>query len=476
VTDDTARRLLRAPLGPAVLGFGLPLALGMGLQVTFNLVDAYLVSRLEADKAGAALGAIGICDQLAALGSIISYGYTTAAATVVSHRQGSGDVLGARRVAWQSTIVVGLLGCIFGLVGLFASRWLMADVMGVRGMVLELGTKYLKVIVGGNVTIFLLLHLTSLQRALGSSKTPILLLIASNVINLILAVLLVFGPGHAPAAFAWGPPIAASLSIPRLGLVGAAWATVLARLAVLLPVFLIGLWRFGFFRANARGNYSPGLEKELWRLAWPASAQLVVRILAMLVVQALVAHRFTTGSDQTATTALGVVFRLETMALFVGLGWGSAVQTFVGQNLGARNPRRAKTSGWVAAGYNCAMMAALAAAYGFFGRPIVEFFDADPRVVRLAFGYMRIVGPSYVGLGVGVVLGTALQAAKLPVRALLLDLLVLGGILLPCAIAVASTAKSSLSLYWAISFAYTSFAGVYAVAYFRSQFGSGTRN
>ena len=72
----------------------------------------------------------------------------------------------------------------------------------------------------------------------------------------------------------------------------------------------------------------------------------------MLAVHALVARAFTTQTDQTATTALGIVFRLETMALFVGLGWGSAAQTFVGQNLGARRKHRAIRSGWLAALYN----------------------------------------------------------------------------------------------------------------------------
>ena len=67
-------RTLEGSLATELLRFGSPLAVGMGLQVTFNLVDAYLVSRLGSGEAGAALGAIGICDQIAAIGSIISFG------------------------------------------------------------------------------------------------------------------------------------------------------------------------------------------------------------------------------------------------------------------------------------------------------------------------------------------------------------------------------------------------------------------
>ena len=231
MTPELGRqRTLEGSLAANLFRFGSPLAIGMGLQVTFNLVDAYLVSRLGGSESGAALGAIGICDQIAAIGSIISYGLSTASATVTSHRFGAGDFLGARRVAWQSTLLVAALGLVFAIFGLLGAGWLMHDVVGAQGLVAELGTQYLRVIVGGNITIFLLLHLTTLARALGSSKTPVALILFSNALNLVLAVLLVYGPGSAPGPFYWGPPLARALSIPRLGLVGAAWATVLARL------------------------------------------------------------------------------------------------------------------------------------------------------------------------------------------------------------------------------------------------------
>ncbi len=84
--DRTAQRILGGGLPAAVARFGTPLALGMGLQTTFNLVDAYVISRLDAEVAEPALGAIGICDQLAALGTIISYGLSVATAAIVSRK------------------------------------------------------------------------------------------------------------------------------------------------------------------------------------------------------------------------------------------------------------------------------------------------------------------------------------------------------------------------------------------------------
>ena len=87
LNSRSTERILRGPLWFEVGRFGLPLALGMGLQTTFNLVDAYLVSRLPASIASSSLGAIGICDQLAALGTIVSYGLSVATAAMLSRER-----------------------------------------------------------------------------------------------------------------------------------------------------------------------------------------------------------------------------------------------------------------------------------------------------------------------------------------------------------------------------------------------------
>lgn len=79
----------------------------------------------------------------------------------------------------------------------------------------------------------------------------------------------------------------------------------------------------------------------------------------MLLVNSLVARFFTTESDQTASTAMGLVFRLDTMALFIAMGWGSAAQTFVGQSLGAGREGRARRAGWMTAAYDGATSVAI---------------------------------------------------------------------------------------------------------------------
>jgi putative MATE family efflux protein len=454
-----------------VARFGTPLALGMGLQTAFNLIDAYVISRIGGNVAGPALGAIGICDQLAALGTIVSYGLSVATGTLLSRKVGERDQEAVKEIAWQSLIVIFTLSLAFGIVGIFGAQIVLRDLVGAKGDVVKQGVPYLRVMLGGSFTIFLLMHLTSVLRALGSSKTPVSLLVGSNLLNFVLAVVMVYGPGDSPAWLAWGRPIAHALGIPRMGLLGAAWATLIARGSALIPLCAIMMKRFGLFSTSSRRAARRDTIASIVRLGWPSSAQLVVRILAMLVTQALVARAFTTQADQSATTALGIVFRLETMALFVGLGWGSAAQTFVGQNLGAQNTERAKQSGWYAAFYNSLMMAAIALTYTFYGQQIVGFFDSDPEVVRPALSYFRWVGASYIGLGVGIVLGSAIQGAGATLRALALDALVIFGFQLPASVLfVLSKDATYVGVWQIVALTYFLFALVYVLSYRRGRF------
>jgi putative MATE family efflux protein len=459
-------RILHGAIPVETLRFGLPIAVGMGLQTVFNLVDAYIVSRLTPDVAGPALGAIGICDQLTAIGTILSYGLTTASTALIAQAHGRGDKAEVRRIAWQSMLAVTALSILFGLLSIVLAGPIVAGAVGAKGKVSELGTEYLRVIGGGSFSIYFLFQLTGIQRALGSAKTPVLLLVLSNVLNLFLAVLLVYGPGPAPPVFGWGPVIAEALHIPRLELVGAAWATVLARTLTLIPVVILLARRFDVMGKDSIAKPDRAMLTSILRMGWPSSAQFVVRMLAMLLTHSLVARIFTTATDQSATTALGIVFRLETMAFFIAMGWGSAAQTFVAQNLGAGQRKRARHSGVFSAIYSGIMLLLVAIAIARFGTPIVEFFDKNPTVVAISTTYIAYMVWSYVGLGTGVVLGSAITGSGATRTTLVTDLGVVLAFQVPASLMAVLLPGASLPRLWtAIAITYCVSGVVYAIVF-----------
>lgn len=476
--EDADRRILEGPLAFEAFRFGLPLALGMALQTTFNLVDAYLVARLPAGEVGPAVGALGICDQLAAVGSILAYGVSTATATLISRRKGAKDSLGVARAFRHSLWILGAMGALFAVAGLLGAGFIVRDLLGVKGAVADVAVPCLRVLFCGNFTIFFLLHLTTVQRALGSSKTPVALLVLGNVLNLVLAVPFIYGPEGAPPVFAFGNAIARALHIPHMGLVGGAWATVIARVVTLVPITWLLVRRFPTLRAppphesSVRSRFHlDWLEvKRMLSLSWPSSAEFVVRILAMLVLASFVARVLTTEQDQSAQSAMGIVFRLDTMVLFVAMGWGNGAQTFVAQNLGAGAIERAKRSGVIFACYAAASLALFSIWLGVSGRSVLAFFDSTPRVLGHASSYLEAVRLAYPALAFAIVLANAITGAERPKVALVVDAVVLGA-LFPLALGIASFGDASLTRYGTVyAIVNASLGAVFFVVYRRVQF------
>lgn len=443
---DRDSRILSGPLALEIGRFGTPLAVGMALQTTFNLVDAYLIARLPANEVGAAVGAIGICDQVAALGTIVSYGVSTAAGAILSQRKGAGDQRGIQQAAWQSMIIIAGLSLLLGVVGGLGAGFIVRDLIGAKGEVATVATTYLRIMTAGSFSIFFLLQLTNVQRALGSAKTPVALLVAGNVFNVFLAVLLIFGPGPAPKLLSWAAPIAQALHIPRMGMVGAAWASVIARCLVLVPNIIILIRRFDVFPPRGERGLNVKEITRIASIAWPSSAQFFLRISAMLFINSMVARFFTTQTDQTATTAMGLVFRLDTMALFVAMGWGTAAQTFVGQNLGADKAVRAKQSGWITMGYDAVTNLLLIALVFAYGEAILRVFDDEAGPVAIALQYLQIVAPSYVALGIGIVLGNAMAGAGATRTTLAIDAAIILALQVPLCLIVMGVMHGSLRL------------------------------
>lgn len=468
--DPTRHRILKAPLPWAVLRLGAPLALAMVLQGLFNLVDQYLIARLPPSVSDPSLDALGICDMVAALGTIVSYGVSTATATLLAQYKGAGDDAKVARVAWASIGIVLALGVAFALVGGFGADVIVHDVLGAKGAVRVLARDYLRVILGGSASVFLMFQITSVMRALGNSRVPLLTFAGGNVLNLVLAVLMVYGPGEAPTVFSWGPPIARALGIPRMEVQGAAWATVIARTVACVVPLLILRRSLKVREHGATMRPPPELTRSIVALAWPTSAQFVVRVVSVLFVTALVHHAYTTRANSDAGTAYALCLRFETMALFVCMGWGGCAQTFAGMCLGAGDARRATRAGWYTALYGVITMVILGIVYRTVGDDVLRVFTTAPQIVALATAYLLTVAPSYMFYGLAIVLGNAIVGAGATRLALRIDATLVGAVQVPLMLAVVALAGAPVGWLWNTVVIFNVInAAVYALVYRRTE-------
>jgi putative MATE family efflux protein len=234
------------------------------------------------------------------------------------------------------------------------------------------------------------------------------------VLNIVLDPLFIFGFGF----------------IPRLGVNGAAWATVLARgigSLVALEILLRGR-----SRVHVRMKYfrmDPATILGIFRIGIPATAQMSLRGLVNLVMFAVVA-----GFGTYALAAYGSGQRLFMLAMMPGFALGMASGTLVGQNLGAKQPERAALSAWTTVGYYAIFMFFMCVVFVFFAPYLIMLFNNNAAVVRIGSSFLRITALGTVFIAPGLILGRSMAGAGDTVSPMIITFISLWLVQIPLAI------------------------------------------
>ena len=111
--------------------------------------------------------------------------------------------------------------------------------------------------------------------------------------------------------------------------------------------------------------------QRIGKIGLPASGQQLVRVGSMLLFQILLARM---GAGDAAVAALGVGLMSESIAFMPGFGYSIAASAFVGQNLGAGNPKRAEAGGWAATWQAVAVMSVMGVFFWVYAEQFARFF------------------------------------------------------------------------------------------------------
>ncbi|MCC7138313.1 MAG: MATE family efflux transporter [Planctomycetes bacterium] len=420
--------LTKGPLLKATLVFGWPLVAGMAFHSLFNLVDLYIVGQLP--DSDVAIAAATIPSLVNSIPMILYNGVVNAAIALVARRTGVGNRRRGNYEAGQGLLLSVLLGVLLGVPPYLVARPICAS-FDATGAVLEGATTYLEVMSLGTVTMFLLLQVTGTLRAAGNSILPMILLVGANVLNVVLAVWWVFG----------------GLGVPAMGVVGAAWATVVSRGVACLPAMFALHRGFAGMRVR-RFAFRWATMAQILRIGIPGCGQLMVRIVQYLYLLKLAAVASAKEQVTAAQAAFGIGLRLDMFAVFSGLGWAAAASTVVGQNLGAGKRERAVRASWIAVGLDGATMLVFAAGYVLFAEPLIRFFGHDvgagqmDAVVSVGRTYLGLSSAAYVYMAVGLVLSQAMAGAGSTRPSMVIELVGYGLVGFPLAWWVAEHAQA----------------------------------
>jgi MATE family, multidrug efflux pump len=389
----------QGPIGRAILLLAIPMVLEMAMESIFAVTDVFFVGRLGPD----AVAAIGLTESMLTLVYALAMGLGIGTTAVVARRIGEKDREGAA-VAGVQALVLGVAGAVFlGSLGVtFAPRLL--ALMGASPGVLEIGSGYTRVMLGGEATIIVLFVVNAVFRGAGDAAIAMRVLWLANAINILLGPCFIFGLGP----------------FPELGVTGAAVATTIGRgtgalyaiSRLLRPGSRIGVGKRHF-------HLDLAVMRTVTRLSGSGALQSIVGMASWIGLVRIVASF---GSQALAGYTIGI--RIIVFALLPSWGMSNAATTMVGQALGARDPDRAEQSVWRTCLYNLAFLSVIGLAFVVFARPIVSAFTSDREVLAYGTDCLRIIAAGFPFYACGMVLSQSFNGAGDTVTPTLLNLIV----------------------------------------------------
>ncbi len=418
----TGRDLTRGSIVRNIWVLAIPMMFGNFLQTTFSIVDMVWVGKLGPD----AIAAVSLSGSILMVVMMLMIGIATGTTAMVARFIGARDHESANDVAMQSLILSAIGSLLLAVAGIgVADR--MLEAMGASPEVVALGTGYLRLLLVGSVAMFLLFLTEAILRGAGDALTPTLILTGATVLHAVLDPLLIFGIGF-----------------PRMGVDGAAMATLVARgagAAVALYVLFRGRSCIRLRPKHLRVDLS--IMWRITRLGVPSSIQLTMRGVMGIVLMALVA-----GYGTHAVAAYGVGLRLLMFVLMPGFGLAVATATLVGQNLGAGAPGRAQSTAWAAARFSMLMMGAVGLLFYVFAGDLMGFFNKTAEVVEIGATYLRITSIGYIFIALSIVLGRAMNGAGDTVSPMVMTFMSLWCLQVPLALVLARWSGLGVSGIW----------------------------
>ncbi len=407
-SDDHKANLTTGEVGKKIISMALPMFFGIIGMIAFNLIDIYFIGRLGTLE----LAAVSFTFPVVYVIGSVSLGLGIGATALISRAIGEGNSEKVKRLTTDSLvlsmIIVGSV-IVFG----FMTMDRVFGFMGANREELSLIRDYMTLIYPGALFVVIPMVGNGAIRATGDMKTPAMIMGVAVLVNLILDPILIFGLGP----------------FPRLEVTGAALATVVSRgITLILSLSIL------HFREHMIAYTFPGL-REVWR-SWKQILYVGIATAGTQAVYPLgigFILRIISAYGQEAVAAFGVATRIEAFALVIMMALASAINPFIGQNLGAGNFERVKEGVRfvnrfaIKSGFVAAVVLALIA------KPLSSILNSDSAVISIVSLFLWIIPISYGLFGVMMTTNSSLNVLHRPLHATAISFLQMFVMFIPLA-------------------------------------------
>lgn len=345
--------MINGSLGDKIIKYAIPLAVTGILQQLFNAADIAVVGRFSGKEAMAAVGS-----NAPVIGLLINLfvGISLGSNVIIARAIGQRDKAKVSKAVHTSVIVALLGGLFIAVLGELLAPSIVS-MLDVPEEVFPLSIKYLRIYLLGMPVILLYNFESAIYRACGNTKTPLIALIISGVLNVALNLFFVLALG--------------------MDVDGVATATVLSNLISSL-ILLISLAKTNLpIRVNLKKLRVHGeVFSEILKIGIPAGVQGMVFSFANIIIQSAV-----NSLGTTIMAASSAAFNLEVFVYYIMNSFGQACTTFVGQNYGAGKNDRCRKTLRLSLLQSLISTVAVGGFVLIFSQPLLRIFNTDPDVI-----------------------------------------------------------------------------------------------
>jgi len=377
--------------------------------IMMGIVDTIMVGPLGP----AAIGAVGVGSTLFMTPAVFGIGLLLGLDTFVSQAFGAGRIQECHRWLFNGLALAVVYS--IPLMLIVAGGLYLLPLFGFHGEVLTLITPYMGTVIWSALPLMVYAAFRRYLQAMNIVRPVMIALVVANLINAAANWILIYG----------------RFGVPALGVVGAAWATVISRIG--LAGFLFGVI---VYRERERPSglhdvpfaLDPVRMWQIVRLGLPAAGQILLEVGVFAAASAL-AGRIAPA----AVAAHHIVLNVVGLIFMIPYGLGTAAAVRVGQAIGRRDAHGARVAGWMALALGTGVMSLSAVLFALAPRPLVRVFSDDAGVIELGVGLFLVAAVFQLFDGVQTVTTGALRGLGITHTPMLANLVGHWGIGLPLA-------------------------------------------
>lgn len=385
------------PENKLLLSMAVPMMISMLVQALYNIVDSIFVSRICED----ALTAVSMAFPWQNIVIAIAVGFGVGINALLSRALGQKNAERVNQVAINGLLLAllsYLLVLVAGLIGIRAYMRTQTDIESI----VNYGITYLNICILCSFGVFIEITFERFLQATGRTIYSMITQLAGALTNIILDPILIFG----------------LLGFPKLGIAGAAWATVIGQcvgavVAVTLNHFKnpeVHL-RLRHIRPNGR------LMGEITAISIPSIIMSCISSLTCFVMNMiLIAY------SSTAVAVFGVYFKLQSFVFMPVFGLNNGMVPIIAYNYGAQKPDRIHKTIRLGMAYAVAIMAVGLLVFQLIPKQLLLMFDASDAMLEIGAPALRIMSLAFVFAGVGIASSSACQAFGYSVYSMLISI------------------------------------------------------